>query len=450
MELVEPVTLEPSAQPPGDFAEPDWRRLPGFREVTGREWESSTWQLAHSVKNVRQLKDVFGSYLPDELAGDIERDQEVYATMPLLVPPHMLNTMDERNLRDDPVRRYMLPAHSDRASEWPTHPRAERDSLHERDMWAVEGLTHRYPNKVLVELLATCPQYCGHCTRMDLVGHSTAQFVKYRFAVRERERRQAILDHIRSSTEIRDVLVSGGDLANVPIVRLEEFVAELLDMPHVRDIRLASKSLVALPQHFLQRDVLEGLGRLAKKARARGVGLALHTHANHARQITPLVARAANSLLDLGFRDVRNQAVLLRGVNATRDDQLDLCLALLDRASITPYYAYLCDMVPNAEHWRTALWEAQEIQAGIMGHLPGYATPRLVCDVPFLGKLWVHQVAEYDRELGISRWRANDWAAEHAPDGFAEYYDPIHTLPESGQEWWRAATARASGQGIDR
>ena len=72
-------------------------------------------------------------------------------------------------------------------------------------------------------------------------------------------------------------------------------------------------------------------------------------------------------------------------------------------------------MVPNAEHWRTALWEAQEIQAGIMGYLPGYATPRLVCDVPLLGKMWVHQVAEYDRELGVSRWRANDWAARTAP-----------------------------------
>ena len=437
MSLVMPSSNE-LARPRADFVEPDWRRLPGFRNVSKPEWESSTWQLAHSVKNVRQLAQVFGSHLPDALADDIERDQEAYATMPLLVPPQMLNTMDEEDLWGDPVRRYMLPAHSERDQEWPSHPRSGRDSLHERDMWAVEGLTHRYPTKVLVELVATCPQYCGHCTRMDLVGQSTQQVVKYRFAVRERERRRAMLDYVRSTPEIRDVLVSGGDIANVPIVRLEEFVSELLDFPHVRDIRLASKSLAALPQHFLQSDVLEGLGRLARKARTRGVSLALHTHANHARQITPLVARAANALLDLGFRDIRNQAVLLRGVNATKDDQLDLCSALLHRASITPYYAYLCDMVPNAEHWRTALWEAQEIQSGIMGYLPGYATPRLVCDVPFLGKMWVHQVAEYDRELGISRWRANDWAGDGAADGFAEYYDPIHSLPEPGQAWWRA------------
>ena len=438
MSLAMPVPTEP-ARPLGDFVEPDWRRLPGYRNVSSAQWESSTWQLTHSVRNVGQLAEVFGSGLPETLAADIERDQQAYATMPLLVPPQMLNTMDERNLWDDPVRRYMLPGYSERDREWPSHPRAHRDSLHERDMWAVEGLTHRYPNKVLIELVATCPQYCGHCTRMDLVGRNTQQVVKYRFAVRERERRRAMLDYVRSNPEIRDVLVSGGDIANVPIARLEEFVSALLDMPHVRDIRLASKSLVALPQHFLQPGVLEGLGRLARKARSRRVSLALHTHANHACQITPLVARAANALLDLGFRDVRNQAVLLRGVNATRDDQLDLCVALLDRASITPYYVYLCDMVPNAEHWRTALWEAQEIQAGIMGYLPGYATPRLVCDVPLLGKMWVHQVAEYDRELGVSRWRANDWAADGSDDGFAEYYDPIHTLPETGQAHWRTA-----------
>jgi lysine 2,3-aminomutase len=91
--------------------------------------------------------------------------------MSILVPPQMLNTMDETDLWNDPVRRYMLPAFDDREPEWPSHPKAQRDSLHESDMWAAEGLTHRYPTKVLAEVLATCPQYCGHCTRMDLVGN---------------------------------------------------------------------------------------------------------------------------------------------------------------------------------------------------------------------------------------------------------------------------------------
>ncbi|MEQ1479380.1 hypothetical protein, partial [Salmonella enterica] len=80
-------------------------------------------------------------------------------------------------------------------------------------------------------------------------------------------------------------------------------------------------------QHFLQADVLATLEYLAREARLRGVNLALHTHANHVNQITPLVGKASSNLLDIGFRDVRNQGVLLDKVNATAADVLELCLA---------------------------------------------------------------------------------------------------------------------------
>jgi lysine 2,3-aminomutase len=354
----------------------------------------------------------------------------------------MINTMEERDLRTDPVRRYMAPALSERDPEWPSHPLAERDSLHEADMWAVEGLTHRYPTKVLAELLSTCPQYCGHCTRMDLVGNSTPQVAKYKFEIKQPDRHAMILEYLRGTPSVRDVVVSGGDIANLPIKRLEEFVSALLDIENIRDIRLATKGLMGLPQHFLQPDVQAGLERLGRKARARGVGLAVHTHVNHANQVTPLVARATRQFLDWGYRDVRNQGVLLRGVNTTPKDLLDLSFTLLDRAGIMPYYFYMCDMIPGSEHWRTSVWEAQELQHAIMGYLPGFATPRIVCDVPFVGKRWVHQIEEYDRDKGISYWTKNyRTGIEHddpqALDRRYPYYDPISTLPESGQRWWR-------------
>jgi lysine 2,3-aminomutase len=315
-----------------DWAEPDWRRLPGFRDVTRAEWQTAQWQRAHTVKNLRQLQGVFGEVFPADLLASIERDQAERATMSMLIPPQMLNTMDERDLWADPVRRYMLPAFDDRDPEWPSHPLSTRDSLHEADMWAVEGLTHRYPTKVLAELLPTCPQYCGHCTRMDLVGNSTPQVTKYRFETRQPTRHEQILDYLRRTPSVRDVVVSGGDVANLPIRVLEQFVAALLEIEHIRDIRLASKGLMGLPQHFLQDEVLAGLDRLATKANDRGVDLALHTHVNHANQLTPLVGRAVSALHDMGFRDVRNQGVLLRGVNATATDLLELCFTLLDRA----------------------------------------------------------------------------------------------------------------------
>ena len=430
-----------------ELVEPDWRRFPGWRDVTRDEWESAQWQRAHCVKNARQLRAVLGDLVDDRFYADLADDQQHMATMSMLVPPQMLNTMvpGEPPTTDtfyaDPVRRYMIPVASDRRSDWPSHPYATRDSLHEHDMWVAEGLTHRYPTKVLAELLSTCPQYCGHCTRMDLVGNSTPTVDKLKLTLKPVDRYDAILAYLREHPGVRDVVVSGGDVANVPWRQLESFLMRLLDIETVRDIRLATKALMGLPQHWLQPMVVEGLERVARTAARRGVNLAIHTHVNHVNSLTPLVARAAQTALEVGVRDVRNQGVLMRGVNATSADLLDLCFALQGEAGILPYYFYMCDMIPGAEHWRVAVWQAQQLQHEIMGYLPGYATPRIVCDVPFVGKRWVHMVSEYDRERGISYWTKNYRTSLEAADADAltrthPYYDPIDTLPESGQRWW--------------
>jgi len=347
----------------------------------------------------------------------------------------------------------MIPAFSDRRADWPSHPFAQRDSLHEAEMWAGEGLTHRYPAKVLAELLPTCPQYCGHCTRMDLVGNPTAQTDKHKFALARDDRLGAMLDYLRRTPGVRDVVVSGGDVANLPWPRLEGFVASLLEIDSVRDIRLASKALMGLPQHWLSDEVRAGMARLAGTARSRGVSIAIHTHVNAAQSVTPLVARAAKAMLEAGIRDVRNQGVLLRGVNSSAQALLDLCFALLDEAAIMPYYFYMCDMIPGSEHWRLTLAEGQSLQHDIMGYLPGFATPRMVCDVPYVGKRWLHQVARYDTERGISYWTKNYHTAIEADDELAlsreyPYYDPIYVLPESGRAWWRASGSRQAGAGI--
>jgi lysine 2,3-aminomutase len=437
------AALQPHAYPLArEFLEPDWRRLPGYRDVTDADWASARWQRQHSVKNLDGLKAVFGDSLPDNLYASIARDQQERATMSMLVPPQMLNTMDEDDLWGDPIRKYMIPAFDDRHPEWPSHPYAQRDSLHEADMWAVEGLTHRYPTKVLAELLATCPQYCGHCTRMDLVGNSVPQVVKHRFETKQQDRYDAIVGYLKRTPSVRDVVVSGGDMANLPIAHLESFVMRLLDIESIRDIRLATKGLMGLPQHFLQDDVLAGFERIATRARNRGVDIAIHTHINHANSVTPLVGKVVRKMLDMGFRDVRNQGVLMRGVNDSAESLLDLCYVLLDHAKVMPYYFYMCDMIPNSEHWRTSVAEAQRLQHAIMGYMPGFATPRIVCDVPFVGKRWVHQMEDYDRVRGVSYWTKNYRTGIEQDDPAAlirryEYYDPIDTLPEEGQTYWR-------------
>ncbi|WP_051792078.1 KamA family radical SAM protein [Amycolatopsis jejuensis] len=434
-----------------ELHEPDWRRFPGWRHITAEQWRDPQWQRVSCVKNLRQLRAVMGDLLSEAAYEDLAADAARWATMSMLIPPQMINTMAPAGAASpsdftgmfyaDPIRRYMLPLESDREREWPSHPYSSRDSLHEAEMWVVEGLTHRYPTKVLAELLSTCPQYCGHCTRMDLVGNSTPQVDKHRLVLKPIDRQDRMLGYLRRTPAVRDVVVSGGDVANVPWRQLENFLSRLLEIDSVRDIRLATKALAGLPQHWLQPTVVEGMGRVARAARRRGVNLAIHTHVNHVQSVTPLVAEAAHAMLDAGVRDVRNQGVLMRGVNDTPRALLDLCFALQGEANILPYYFYLCDMIPNAEHWRLSLGEAQHLQTAIMGYLPGYATPRIICDVPYVGKRWVHQVAEYDRELGISYWTKNYRTSIEAGDPEALdrrycYYDPLHSLSESGRKWW--------------
>src|SRR5580692_8741829 len=433
-----------------ELAEPDWSRFPGWAQVPVADWESAQWQRAHCVKNSRQLRQAIGEGLAEAFLTDLERDQRERATMSMLIPPQMINTMVPSGspadadfteaFYADPVRRYMIPAFSDRRTDWPSHPYAQRDSLHEAEMWAVEGLTHRYPTKVLAELLPTCPQYCGHCTRMDLVGNPTTVTDKHKFALPREDRLEAMLSYLRSTPGVRDV-------ANLPWPRLESFVAALLEIDSIRDIRLASKALMGLPQHWLSDEVRAGMSRLAATARSRGVSIAIHTHVNSAQSVTPLVARATQAMLEAGVRDVRNQGVLLRGTNDSAGELLDLCFALLDGAAIMPYYFYMCDMIPGSEHWRLTLREGQALQHDMMGYLPGFATPRVVCDVPYVGKRWVHQVARYDTEHGISYWTKNYHTGIELDDELAlsreyPYYDPIYMLPEAGQAWWRAQRSR--------
>jgi L-lysine 2,3-aminomutase len=182
-----------------------------------------------------------------------------------------------------------------------------------------------------------------------------------------------MLDYLRRPPGVRDVVVSGGDVANMPWKNLESFVDRLLEIDNIRDIRLATKALMGLPQHWLQDEVVAGMDRSRPPAVSAASGLAIHTHVNSAQSVTPLVAEATKAMLDAGVRDVRNQGVLMRGVNDSSGTQLlDLCFALLDGAGDHALLLLHVRHDPvHAEHWRLSVAEAQALQHGIMGYLPG-------------------------------------------------------------------------------
>ena len=206
----------------------------------------------------------------------------------------------------------MLPVFSDRRTDWPSHPHATRDSLHEHDMWVAEGLTHRYPTKVLAELLPTCPQYCGHCTRMDLVGNSTAGHRQAEVRPASRSTGyDAMLDYLRRTPGVRDVVVSGGDVANMPWTQprgVPRPAARDREHPrHPAGHQGADGPAPALAAGRRRR----GHGRGSRRSPARAASRSRSTPTSTTRSsVTPLVAEAAQAMLDAGVRDVRNQGVL--------------------------------------------------------------------------------------------------------------------------------------------
>ena len=230
--------------------------------------------------------------------------------MSMLVPPQMINTMVAGVARrrdaavggSSPTR--STPTRSAAtccrcfATAVPTgrsHPYATRDSLHEHDMWVAEGLTHRYPTKVLAELLPTCPQYCGHCTRMDLVGNSTPQVAKLKFDLKPVDRYDHMIDYLRTHPGVRDVVVSGGDVANMP-------------WKQPRVVRRAAARDREHPRHPARHQGADGPPPALAAGRGRGrhgaarrqppasagSSLAIHTHVNPAQSVTPLVAEATS------------------------------------------------------------------------------------------------------------------------------------------------------------
>ena len=143
--LIEGETGQPYPYQRVELVEPDWTRFPGWKDVTVAEWESVQWQRSHCVKNVKQLRELLGDLVDERFYADLERDQAERATMSMLVPPQMMNTMMPHEtpagpgslteaLYADPVRHYMIPVFSDRRTDWASHPHATRDSLHEHDM----------------------------------------------------------------------------------------------------------------------------------------------------------------------------------------------------------------------------------------------------------------------------------------------------------------------------
>lgn len=231
-----------------------------------------------------------------------------------------------------------------------------------------------------------------------------------------------MFDYIESHTAVQDVVISGGDSYYLHPEQLSTIGRRLLSMPNIKRIRIASKGLAVCPMRMIDPgdDWAEALIRLSDFGRSIGKCVALHTHFNHAQEISWITELAARKLFGAGVT-MRNQAVLLRGVNDSVAGMSTLIRRLAD-LNVQPYYVYQGDMVQGVDDLRTPLSTIIHIEKHIRGTIAGFVTPTFVVDLPGGGgKRPVTSYESYDEATGVSKWKAPGVKGEEV----FEYHDPL-------------------------
>ncbi len=329
------------------------RRKELFPNVTNEQWNDWKWQVKNRIETLEDLKKYI-SLTPDEEEG-VRRSLK---TLRMAITPYYLSLIDPNNPYC-PIRRQAIPT----GEETHIADADLRDPLHEDEDSPVPGLTHRYPDRVLLLITDMCSMYCRHCTRRRFAGQKDAETSS--------DNVEKAIEYIRQTPQVRDVLLSGGDALMVSDSRLEYIIKKLREIPHVEIIRIGSRTPVVCPQR-----ITDDLVNMLKKYHP----IWLNTHFNHPHEITEESAAACTRLANAGI-PLGNQSVLLRGVNDCVNVMKKLVRELV-KIRVRPYYIYQCDLSMGLEHFRTPVSKGIEIIEGLRGHTSGYAVPTFVVDAP--------------------------------------------------------------------
>ncbi|MBV9271452.1 MAG: KamA family radical SAM protein [Candidatus Eremiobacteraeota bacterium] len=404
-----------------------WRHIPAYKDVDETLFLDHLWQQKNAVKTAQELLETIKDVCSPEFYKDAEAGFHK-APMAVRVSPYAMALIDWNDPQSDPIRRQFVPLAS---TLLPDHPRLTLDSLHEQDDSPVPGLVHRYVDKALFLPLNTCPVYCRFCTRSYAIGPDTESVDKASLAKTPKQWQDAF-QYIAERPELEDIVISGGDTYQLPPKNIELIGNALLDIPHVRRMRFATKGPAIMPMKIITHtEWLDALTSIVERGRTLGKEVVLHTHFNAPEEITWITERAMRMLFERGIF-VRNQSVLIRGVNDT-PERMQLLVKRLGHINVHPYYVYMHDMVKGVEELRTTIKTATDIEKFVRGSTAGFNTPTFVCDAPGGGgKRDVHSYEYYDRENGIAVY-----AAPSVKPGKAfVYFDPIDKLAPEVQARW--------------
>lgn len=311
------------------------------------------WQIRNRITTVERLKDVVP--LSEDEQEAIKR---CLVRFRMAITPYYASLIDPTD-PNCPIRKQAIPS----PLELETVDGDEDDPLHEDVDSPVPGLTHRYPDRVLLLVTDQCAMYCRHCTRRRLAGTHDRPMPRAQF--------EQALSYIQGHSEIRDVIVSGGDPLTLPDNQIDYILSRLRSIPHVEIIRIGTRTPVTLPQR-----ITPELCRVIAKYHP----IYINTHFNHPREITAESQSACRLLVEAGI-PLGNQSVLLCGVNDSPQVMKKLVQKLLF-IRVRPYYIYQCDMTRGIGHFRTPVSTGIAIMENLRGHTSGLAVPTFVIDAP--------------------------------------------------------------------
>jgi len=260
----------------------------------------------------------------------------------------------------DPIARQFVPD----ARELVRDPAESDDPIGDDAMSPINGLVHRYPDRVLIKLVAACAVYCRFCFRRERVGPGSGALSAADFA--------AALDYVRARPRVWEVILTGGDPLILSPRRIAEATKALAAIPHVKVLRWHTRLPVAAPERVTK--------AMARALIADGTTTVVAIHANHPRELTE-PARAACMRLSAAGAMLVSQSVLLKGVNDDVETLADLMRAFVE-ARVKPYYLHHLDRAPGTAHWWVPIAKGQELLRALRGRLSGLATPTYVLDIP--------------------------------------------------------------------
>ncbi|MCD2173997.1 lysine-2,3-aminomutase-like protein [Rhizobium sp. C4] len=307
--------------------------------------------------------------------------EAVAARYAVAVTPEMAAVI-ERAGPDSAMARQFIPD----ARELDILPEESADPISDRRFTPVEGVVHRYPDRVLLKAVHVCPVYCRFCFRREMVGPAGDGLLAA-------EKLDAALAYIREHKEIWEVILTGGDPLVLSPRRLEKLLEPLSQIDHVKVIRFHSRVPLVDPERIS--------GELIALLRATGKTVYVALHANHPDEFTAAGRKACARLTDAGIAMV-SQSVLLNGVNDDAEVLARLMRTFVENR-IKPYYLHHPDLAPGTAHFRLTVEEGQALVASLRGRLSGLCQPHYVLDIPGgHGKAYVNAAEHGSDDAGLT------------------------------------------------